>query len=143
MDTDQIFDFVIPDIIRGTLEWFDSRYAQRNGMRTFLDLSGFLGDYLVSPQALVVLKHSAGVTCPCGTFRSLNSYSTPKIEYTANIDSGHGLYTKSFDRSIFLRSSEVRANEASFLGTNERALFNTYRNEKWPFSNFRLELQKI
>lgn len=89
MERNQIIDFVIPDIIEGTVERFESRDAEGNEVRILVDICRFLGDYAASLPELDVRKPSAEVPCTRCTLRYQNIYGTPDYAYTTDIHSGH------------------------------------------------------
>lgn len=98
VDTNEVVDFLIPYVIQGAAEEFDSRDAQGNQMGAFLEICGFWGDYPASSQALKVKKHSAGAPCTNWVLGYQNRYGTPVNAYSTDIHCSHIPYTRSVDR---------------------------------------------
>lgn len=60
VDTNEIMDFLIADKIQENVQGFESRDAERNLVRIFLDICEFSGDHPTLSKALYVMKQSAG-----------------------------------------------------------------------------------
>lgn len=71
VSTNLVVDYLIRDILGGTIGGSAGIDAEGTETKIFLDISGFLGDYPACSDVLYVVKHSAGAPYTHCIFRYL------------------------------------------------------------------------
>lgn len=55
--TNYVFDYIIDDILKGTIEVFDCVDSSENNFKVFLNVIGFVADYPESSSVVDLMKH--------------------------------------------------------------------------------------
>lgn len=101
LDSKKITDFLIPDIMRGIVEGFDSRDAEETNWEHFWIFVDFY--YSMQPNyGIRCNEHMLGALWTHCTFSYQNMYGTTDYDYTTNIFSGIVLNSQGLDKSIVL-----------------------------------------
>ncbi len=116
VSTNSVIDFLIDDLVRGSIDGIDCVDAFGQIVRVFFDVMGFIGDYPASSAVVDLKGHNATAPCThCGfTFNKSTGVST--FAYITSITSCNTAYRRSQSRTESIREAGLSDYQHKFLG---------------------------
>ena len=132
VSTNTVFDYIIDDLIDGSVNGLRAIDPFGNVVRVFIDVVGFVADYPASSKVLDVMNHGARAPCTHCTFRRRRDKKQSRYGYTASINSSRTSYSRDIFRTLALRSESFHERFANYMGFNEGNLKDIDVESKWP-----------
>lgn len=116
VSTNNVLDYLLDDLVEGSISGFDCVDALGETVRVYLDVLGFTGDYPASTSVVDLKGHNAMAPCTkCGfTFNSFSDKS--KYAFTTSVTSRNSAYRRSQDRANSLRNLKLDNKHNKLLG---------------------------
>ena len=118
VSTNEVLNFIVEDIIHGTIHGVDAWNPNGIKVKVFLDLVGFIGDYPAAASVIDVVGHVGRAPCTLCSFRRLmlSEASGSRYGYTTKVHANNSGFLRSAERHRFLRESEITDKDANILG---------------------------
>ena len=130
---------IIPNLLRATTEGIEGQTSDGRSVKIFIDVLGFLGDYLESAHGTDLLGHNADAPCTCCSIRRYKHTKSSTLGYSTTIHSCNSSAVRFGDRHWALRESGVDNDDCRFLGMCENAKVS---NESCPLLVLQVEMEK-
>jgi hypothetical protein len=119
VSTNEVLKHIIPDLVACCTTGVDGDDPIGNPVTIFVDVLGFIGDYLAASHALDVLGHNSRAPCHLFSFLrqdriengALSSYG-----YTNDVHSKATAFCRSVQRMKSLRADDASSQELTSLG---------------------------
>lgn len=116
ISTNLVFEYIIKDIVDGSVSGIESIDAYGNDVLIFLEITGFVGDYPASSAAIDVKGHTSSTPCTHCTFPRQVLMGSSMYAYATVFHSGHSAYRRSQKRSFSVRAFGLSKTVAKNLG---------------------------
>ncbi len=116
VSTNSVLNFLIEDLVRGTLEGFDCVDAFGNRVKVFFDVLGFIGDYPAATAVVDLKGHTALAPCGHCGFTLNRSEDQSTYAYTTSIHSCNTSFRRTQDRTTSLRAVQLSPLHLKYLG---------------------------
>lgn len=140
VSTNKIILEIVPDLVCGVVDGFGVMTPSGERVKAFLDVVGFIGDYLASSHTSDVKSHAANSPCNMCTLRKYKGGAGSSIGYTTDTHSANSSCLRSGERHRALRESGISDEDANFLGMVPNALV---EDEFSPLFALQRELEKF
>ena len=119
VSTNSVLEFIIEDLVVGSIDGFDCIDAFGEKVKVFFDIMGFLGDYPAASAVVDLNGHMATAPCTlCGfTFNKNPGMST--YAFTTSINCCHTAYRRSQERTSSIRAAGVTTHQSKCLGVKK------------------------
>ena len=140
VSTNQLMLHIIPDLMRACVDGIQGRSPDGEDVRIFIDVVGFLGDYLESAHGVDLLGHRANSPCTTCSVRKNRDSDRSSLGYTTILHGSNSSVLRTAERHWALRESGIDDNDCNLLG-----MYSTARvsNESCPLLKLHSELQKV
>ena len=132
VSTNEVLDFIIPDIINGIINGIETVDAEGRTVTIFLDVVGFIGDYPESAKVIDLMNHAARAPCTHCSFRHRKLENAANYAYSLAIHSYHSSFGRTLRKTLALRSSNISAEELTFLGMRQGSIEDVSEVGRWP-----------
>ena len=142
VSTNQVLDYIIPDIIQGMTEGFESVDADGTPVTIFIEVVGFIGDYPELSKVTDVMSHAAGKPCTLCIFRHRNLEDSSNYAYSITIHSCHTSFARSLRKTLALRSATLSADDYRLLGMKTGSVSDINEPGRWPLVKLACEIDQ-
>ncbi|MEM1282988.1 MAG: hypothetical protein AAGG81_05485, partial [Chlamydiota bacterium] len=119
VSTNHVLDYIIEDLVSGSLDGFDCFDPFGNKVRFFFDIIGFLADYPASSSVVDVLGHNGSAPCTHCTFVLVRSQLRSRYAFTTTINSSNSMFRRTQWRTVSIRSVGLDSTQSQQLGVKD------------------------
>lgn len=119
VSTNTVFDFIIPDLVNGSLHGFFCVDAFGNRVKVFFDIMGFLGDYPAASAVVDLKGHNGLAPCSHCGFLCDKSSGSSTYAYTTSVTCRSSAFRRSQERTFSVRSAGLSIYHNKCLGMKE------------------------
>lgn len=141
--TNEVLDFIIPDLLKGATEGFKTYDAAGEKVLMFIKVIGFKGDYPEASKVLGVLIHSARTPCTVCTFRHLTAITLSRFGYSTLIHSLNSGFGRSFRKCLSLRSCNLSTKSVKYFGMVQGSIGDIDEFRRWPLFKLACALDAV
>lgn len=116
VSTNYIMNFIIDDLVEGSVNGFTCVDALGETVRCFLEVVGFIADYPASSAVLDLTGHNSYAPCTHCSFHFNRWSHSSKFAYTTSITSRNSSYRRTQQRTESIRSAGLTKEQAKCLG---------------------------
>ena len=116
VSTNLVIDFLVDDMVKGSIDGFECIDAFGNKVKVFLDIMGFIGDYPAVSAVVDISGHNSTAPCTHCGFVFNKSAGMPVYAYTTSVTSRHSSYRRTQERTESLQATGLSADALKMLG---------------------------
>ena len=107
VSTNSVIDFIINDLVHGSIEGFECTDAFGENVKVFFDVLGFIGDYPAATAVVDLKGHTALAPCGHCGFTLNRSEHLSTYAYTTSIHSCNSSFRRTQDRTNSVRAAQL------------------------------------
>ena len=136
----QLMLHIIPDLLKASTEGVEGYTPDGESVRIFIDVVGFLGDYLESTHTVDLLGHRANAPCTACSLRKYKGGECSSLGYSSLLHASNSSVLRTGERHLALRESGIDDEDCNLLGMfgNERV-----DSKTCPLLVLQCELEKV
>ena len=116
VSTNQVMLHIIPDLVRACVEGIQGRSPGGDEVRIFINVVGFLGDYLESAHGVDFLGHRAKSPCTSCSVPKHKGADRSSLGYTTILHASNSSVLRTAGRHWALRESGIDDNDCNLFG---------------------------
>lgn len=136
MSTNSVIDYIIEDLVSGSIEGFQCVDAYGATVRGFLDIVGFIGDYPSASAVVDLNGHTSTAPCTNCGFNFNKSADLPVYAYTTSVTSRNSSYRRTQNRTEAIRAAELTTGALKTLGMKALDVEQLVDSTLCPFLKF-------
>lgn len=116
VSTNSVMEFILEDLVQGSIEGIDCVDAFGQHVRVFFDVMGFIGDYPASSGVVDLKGHTANAPCTVCGFVCNKGSDVSTYAYTTSVTSCNTAYRRSQKRMESIREAGLPEYHHKCLG---------------------------